>query len=208
MKLSKALRLSVAKTMYFNHKLGLQGMHLLIARDSLVKIKKTSRVYIENGRVELGFDFLNRGRTSIKMGNDAQLVVRGCASICNGCRITIENGGKLVIGAEVFINENTRITVYREVRIGQGCWISWDVNIIDTDFHSIFENGKEKLKEDRIVIGNHVWIGAKAMILKGVTIGDGAIVGAGAVVTKDVPSKCIVAGNPARIIKENAEWRI
>lgn len=61
--------------------------------------------------------------------------------------------------------------------------------------------GEEEMR--LIVIGDDVWIGARALILRGVTVGDGAIVGAGAVVTKDVPSFAIVAGNPAKIIK----WR-
>ena len=55
-------------------------------------------------------------------------------------------------------------------------------------------------------IGNHVWIGRSAIILKGVTIGAGAIVGAGSVVTRDVPARSLVAGNPAKVIKENVEW--
>ena len=57
-----------------------------------------------------------------------------------------------------------------------------------------------------IVIGNHVWIGRRAMIMKGVTIGDGAVVAAGAIVTKDVPPNCVVAGVPARVVKENIFW--
>lgn len=64
--------------------------------------------------------------------------------------------------------------------------------------------GKEKSAP--IHIGNHVWIGARATILKGVTIGDGAVVAAGAVVNKDVPPNTLVGGVPARIIKENISW--
>ena len=56
-------------------------------------------------------------------------------------------------------------------------------------------------------IGNKVWIATNALILPGVSIGDGAIVAAGAVVTKDVPAKCMVAGVPARVVKENVEWK-
>jgi acetyltransferase-like isoleucine patch superfamily enzyme len=55
-------------------------------------------------------------------------------------------------------------------------------------------------------IGSHVWIGARALILKGVRIGDGAVVAAGSVVTRDVPSRALVAGNPAQVIREDVSW--
>ena len=58
-----------------------------------------------------------------------------------------------------------------------------------------------------VTIGNHVWICSNSIVLKGVTIGDGAIIAAGAVVTKDVPSKCMVGGNPAKIIRTNVDWQ-
>jgi acetyltransferase-like isoleucine patch superfamily enzyme len=58
-----------------------------------------------------------------------------------------------------------------------------------------------------VKIGNKGWIATNALILPGVSIGDGAIVAAGAVVTKDVPAKCMVAGVPARVIKSNVEWK-
>jgi len=57
-----------------------------------------------------------------------------------------------------------------------------------------------------ISIGNHVWIGINATILKGVTIGDGAIIAAGAVVTRDIPASCMAAGVPASVIKNNISW--
>ena len=82
--------------------------------------------------------------------------------------------------------------------------ISEDVIIRDSDNHCIKKTGYQKTKP--IYIGNHVWIGLRATVLKGVTIGDGAIVAAGAVVNKDVPPKTLVGGVPARIISKNVEW--
>lgn len=63
------------------------------------------------------------------------------------------------------------------------------------------------IRNGGVRIGDKVWIATNAMILPGVTIGDGAIVAAGAVVTKDVPPRCMVAGVPAKVIKENVEWK-
>ena len=79
--------------------------------------------------------------------------------------------------------------------------------IMDFDAHRIhYESGEKNSITAPVSIGNHVWIGAEAIILKGVTIGDGAVIGAGSVVTRDVESCAIVVGNPARVIKRNIRW--
>ena len=96
------------------------------------------------------------------------------------------------------------ISVFKEVAIGEGCVISENVIIRDSDNHKI--KGNNKLETASINIGNHVWIGMNAVVLKGVTIGDGAIIAAGAVVTHDVPSNTLVAGVPAKIIKQDVSW--
>jgi acetyltransferase-like isoleucine patch superfamily enzyme len=58
-----------------------------------------------------------------------------------------------------------------------------------------------------VFIGNNVWIGNRAIIMKGVTIDDGAIIAAGSIVTKDVPARCLVAGVPAKVVRENVQWK-
>lgn len=68
-------------------------------------------------------------------------------------------------------------------------------------------DGEPRPQTAPIRIGNHVWIGSRATILKGVSIGDGAIIASGAVVSRDVEAGSIVAGNPARVVKEHAQWR-
>lgn len=85
------------------------------------------------------------------------------------------------------------------VLIGSGCVIC------DSDAHPIHPSERqnhELTKSSPIIIGNDVFIGARSIILKGVTIGEGAVIGAGSVVTKDVPSMCVYAGNPAILIKK------
>ena len=104
-----------------------------------------------------------------------------------------------------FINENVQITAGDVIEIGKDATIGRDVVIRSYDGHTICEPGYRK--SEPIIIGKHVWIGQGATILKGVTIGEGAIVAAGAIVTKDVPAHAIVAGIPAKIIKENVKWK-
>ena len=107
-----------------------------------------------------------------------------------------------------YINAGTQIRCMEKIKIGNQCAIGRNVMIMDFDAHDIFySDGSKNSITKPIVIENHVWIGAGATILKGVTIGEGAVVGAGSVVTKDVPPKAIVAGNPAKIIKVDVEWK-
>jgi len=88
------------------------------------------------------------------------------------------------------------------IEIGEGTLIGSGAMIIDNDFHVLTPSGwrGETCSNARAIkIGREVFIGTRAIILKGVTIGDRAIVGAGAVVTRDVPANCVAAGNPATV---------
>lgn len=112
-------------------------------------------------------------------------------------------GGRIEIGRCVYVNYGCSISAHRLVRIGDSCLIGQYALIMDSDYHSADDHSS--LGEVRpVVIGNRVWIGARAMVLKGVTIGDGACVAAGSVVTRDVPAGATVAGVPARVVGAHA----
>lgn len=106
---------------------------------------------------------------------------------------------------------STRLWIRTKLKIGNNVKIGGNVLIIDTDSHPIdfllrrepphFESVQSAIKSSPIIIDDDVWIGANCTILKGVTIGARSIIGAGSVVTKDIPADCIAAGNPAKIIK-------
>ena len=113
-------------------------------------------------------------------------------------------GATVQIGTGTYLNRRTEITCRSSVTIGQGCAISWDVLITDTDYHSIDGNASTI----PVTIGNDVWVGARATIMKGVTIGDGAVIAAGAVVSRNVPPRALVAGQPARVIRDDVNWMI
>lgn len=128
--------------------------------------------------------------------------------IHDNCKISV-NGAPhrkalLTIGDRVSIGDRTEIHCGNHISIGERTLISWDCCIIDRDYHA-FNSDIEKTVP--IVIGKNVWIGCRCLITKGVHIGDGAVIGAGSIVLSDVPSGCLVAGNPAKIIKENVYWK-
>lgn len=121
------------------------------------------------------------------------------------------------IGKRAFVNAS--LIAAQKIEIGDDVLISWGVTIVDHNSHSIsFSDRAEDVRNWRsgkkdwthvkiapIKISNKVWIGFNSIILKGVTIGEGSVVGAGSVVTKDVPAWTIVGGNPAHIIREIPE---
>lgn len=123
-----------------------------------------------------------------------------------GSYIQIGNDASLKIG-DSFINREVKIICNKSITIGDDCIIAMGSVIRDNDGgnHQIFAPGYENAKP--IKIGNHVWLGENVMVLKGVTIGEGAIVAASSLVTKDVPPHSLVAGSPAKVIRENVSWK-
>lgn len=120
----------------------------------------------------------------------------------NGCEIVLDEMITVEQGHFAATEENTSI------QIGKECMISTEVEIRTGDSHAIRDiNTDQRLNMPKnIIIEEHVWIGARASILKGVRIRRNSIVGTGAIVTHEVPENVIVAGVPAKIIKKNVTW--
>jgi acetyltransferase-like isoleucine patch superfamily enzyme len=118
----------------------------------------------------------------------------------SGVRLEVGEQGIIRIAKGTYINRNTVIVSEQSVEIGRNCKIAWDVTIMDSDLHPL--PGQEVMENKPVIIGDDVWIGCRSIILKGVKIGNGAIIAAGSVVTKDVPSRSVVGGVPARIIQQ------
>ena len=146
----------------------------------------------------------NKVSTRIQMGEWTKITVNGTFLVNERAYIWVTHSGHLILEGG-FINEGVEITCASEVTIGKNAHIARGAAIRDYDGHYIESLNYRTTKP--VHIGDDVWIGNRAMILKGVTIGEGSIVAANAVVTKDVPPHCIVAGNPAKIIRENVRWR-
>jgi len=149
---------------------------------------------------------------------DKSKITIGANTHIRGDLLLFAHGGKISIGNNCYIGEGTRIWSALEVNIGNNVLIAHNVNIHDNishpidaelrrhHFRSIITTGHPKkdldLREKKVIIKNDAWIGFNASILKGVTIGERAIVGACAVVTSDVPDDAIVVGNPAKMIEK------
>lgn len=163
-----------------------------------------------NGKLTLNSGLTRDGgrSTILRLDRNAKLTVTGgSCNIFYGGDIVVFTNGSLTIGSS-FINSNCKIRCGKKITIGDGCAISHNVTIMDSDFHIMINDGVEQPRYGNgVEIGNNVWIGTGVTILKNVHIGDGAIIAAGALVAKDVPPRCLVAGTPAVVIKENVDWK-
>ncbi|OIP58227.1 MAG: acetyltransferase [Candidatus Levybacteria bacterium CG_4_10_14_0_2_um_filter_36_16] len=135
------------------------------------------------------------------------VTINALSDIGSGVRIKTGFGGKIIIGKNVLIDDYSFISAQESIKIGDDTMIAANVYIVDFDHkypltkYRKFSGKKEGYNRAPIVIGKGVWIGTHAIILPGVTIGDGAVIGAGAIVTKSVPSFSVAVGNPAKVIK-------
>ena len=108
-------------------------------------------------------------------------------------------GGELIVGEEVFLNSGAAVYAAKRITIGDNTRIGYLVAIYDSDIHEVEQD--RPVRTEPIAIGRNVWIGRSAVVLPGVTIGDHCVIAAGSVVTRDVPDRALVAGNPARIVR-------
>lgn len=161
-----------------------------------INTKGTPVVEACNGCIKIGENF--------RMNNGLAANTIGFATPC----VLVANCANLVLGNNVGISQTVLFAYGADITIGNNVLMGGGVKIYSTDFHSLDYINRRKTETDGpnrksapVFIGNDVFIGAGAIILKGVSIGDRSIIGAGSVVTKSIPSDCIAAGNPCNVIR-------
>ncbi|WP_426208434.1 acyltransferase [Massilia sp. TWP1-3-3] len=185
--------------------------------DPYTLVRKNPFIRIGNSRLGKSFrvTFLTpREQDSFVAGNDCILY----------CQIFFESAaGNVELGERVYIGDRTQFISRSSIKVGSDVLISWGCTIYDHDAHSIdyrhrmadhaghlqhWESGALLTGKDwstvncaPITIGDHAWIGFDVVILKGVTIGEGAVIGARSVVTSDIPAWSVAVGSPARVVK-------
>jgi acetyltransferase-like isoleucine patch superfamily enzyme len=149
-----------------------------------------------------GFAFVCPGVT-LEIGKDATLYLGRWSWIGHGTKIRAHEG-EVRIGAKSVLGQECTISAYQHVSIGRECIVADRVMLIDFD-HGVVEVERpirlQGIYKRDVRIGHNVWIGYGASFLRGVTVGDNAVVGTYAVVNKDVPANAVVAGVPARLIR-------
>ena len=155
-----------------------------------------------NGPVFMGARYLHVYGSGVNVGNNATFVATSDSYI----RLTTWNlgefDGKIIAGDNCLFTPGVRIAAASEIKIGDGCMFANSAYISDADWHGIYKRSEPVGSTKPIELKNNVWIGDRAVVGKGVTIGENSIVAAGSVVVKDVPDNVIVGGNPAKVIKD------
>lgn len=131
---------------------------------------------------------------ALRIGDDAWF--RGIEARAT---LRVDAGGILTIGDRALINSGASIQCSQRVEIGHDLRMAAFATITDSDMHEVRPGEGVRVRPVRL--GNDVWIGHGAIVLPGVALGDGAVVGAGSVVTRDVDANTVVAGNPARVLR-------
>jgi acetyltransferase-like isoleucine patch superfamily enzyme len=142
-------------------------------------------------------------RVVLQIGNDGRVELGRWSWLGHGTKVRCHEG-VVSIGAKTVLGQECTISAYQHVSIGRECVIADRVMLIDFD-HGMVEVDRpireQGIYKRDVRVGNNVWIGYAACILRGVSVGDNAVIGTGAVVTKDVPANAVVGGIPARIIR-------
>lgn len=153
------------------------------------------------GKAKAPFSVRLRGRIAVS-GYGHILFGEGVS--LTGTVVPIElatyGSGRIEIGRYTFINYGSSIAAHSSVKIGSYCHLGHYTFVMDNNQHDVVRHSDLPPSEP-VIIEDHVWIGSKVTILPGVRIGSQSVIGAGSVVTKDIPSRCVAVGNPARVLR-------
>lgn len=176
-------------------------------QNAFIELDKQAKITVGNG-VEFLFNCTwmksDPAISVLVISAGAELIVKNNFKIFSGASVFINKNARLILGSG-YINNKLSLHCFEQIEIGEDVAIADNVTIRDSDNHIITSNENNTMTKP-VRIGNHVWIGMNVTILKGVVIGDGAIIAAGSVVTKSIPPRCLAAGVPAKVIKENVTW--
>lgn len=211
--------LSIPKSLYFCCKyfplsLAYKLPIFISWRTQLYKMKGkiiVDRSKIKTGGIKIGFGYVgifDRKNSKSIWECDGKVIINGKnIFIGHGSKISVGKEGILEIGNNFDITAETQIICNKHISIKNDVLISWQCLIMDTDFHNIYINNKKENEDKEIIIHDHVWIGCRSTILKGIEIYKNNIVASNSNVVKTIRQEnVILGGNPANIIKRNIEW--
>jgi acetyltransferase-like isoleucine patch superfamily enzyme len=175
----------------------------LLARLAWLKLRWRGRLQTD------GIAFVCPG-VRFEIGKDARVVLGRWSWLGHGCKVRAHEG-EVLIGAKSVLGQECTISAYQHVAIGRECIVADRVMLIDFD-HGVVEVERpirlQGIYKRDVNVGHNVWIGYGACILRGVSVGDNAVIGTNTVVTKDLPANAVAAGVPARVVRMRPEPQV
>jgi hypothetical protein len=181
--------------------------NILVHKYSAVDLRPNSKIIIKNGgKLIVGAkrNLKSKLETRLLIESGGKLIIDGQRSIMYNSDIQVFKNAVLSFGSGS-CNSGLQIVCANKISIGSNTFIGRDVWIRDNNGgHHIIQTGYTNSAP--VIIGDYVWIGSSVQIMKGVTIGDGAVIAANSVVTTNIPAHCLAAGNPAVVVSEDIKW--
>lgn len=197
---------------YFDFKTAIK-LPVLIHKNTTFLIKKGTIVLPEKthfGMIKFGHGgaFFDSKEEKSIWQLKGKIIFKGYASFGNGTTVSVLQNAELIIGNNFSCGSNSKILCRKKIEFGSNCLLSWNITIMDTDFHRIINQNKEVINIPKpILIEDKVWIGCHSLILKGTKISKGSIVASNSTISKSNNSNnVIIASNKQIVIKENIEW--
>lgn len=165
------------------------------------------RIDGDNNSIEIGEGSRLKNTQILMSGENNHIIAESGSKLDGPCKITLEGNSTLYIGRNSGIRGVTFVLKDANITVGRNCMFSYEVLVRNNDSHKVLDQDGDVTNEAQdIVIKDHVWLCERSTILKGVTVGEDSIIAFGAVVTKDCPPNSIMAGNPARVVRQNINW--
>ena len=212
--------LGLPKTICFNFKyfpfkqavrLPILVSHRVVLKSLKGKIILNNKQKRKFGIVKIGFGYVgifDGSRSRSVWECNGKVIFQGYANIGHGSKICVGKNGQLEFGSGFDITAESQIVCFKHITFGNDVLISWQCLIMDTDFHKVIKNNQISNHDKEINIGNHVWIGCRCTILKGVNISDGCVIASNSNLVKSInETSSLIGGNPGKVINRDIEWR-
>jgi acetyltransferase-like isoleucine patch superfamily enzyme len=205
------VRCSILKTVWYSARF--RGA-VVVGRGTRIRVHRSAHIALApKSLLAIGMAYDTPAGAVLRMHPQSLLRIEGRVQVMRACTITVGSDATLTIGSDTYLNDGAEVWCNSpNTTIGPECAIAWGVRILDTDFHKLLKNGSANPRAPSphapVHIGRKCWIGANALVLKGVSIGEGSVVAAGAVVTSEVPPHSLVAGVPATVVRKDVTWTL
>ncbi|MGO9754009.1 MAG: acyltransferase [Solirubrobacteraceae bacterium] len=200
-----ACRVGIARSVIYSCR---HRGRIVVGRRARIRVARSARIDLSSRSIlVLGLAHELDLPSSIVVEPGGTLRIDGIVQIMRGTAVTVNWGGMLSIGGGTYLNDGCLVHCAGRMTIGRDCAVAWRCTLTDTDVH-VLERRDVPAGPGHLEIGDRCWIGAGTTVLKNTTIGDGAVIAAESLVTRDVPGAALAAGSPAAVVDTQVRWRI